>query len=231
MRFSLWVGVCALVLALAMSSLVQAATIQEVAATDFNPTVQDFYAAGYGHGAYYLTWNGPLNGNLFGAGAPTPGITYAGATNPAWLKFETTGNGGGGGGGGGAGGGVPMQSTFTLGNNDGGTWSMDFSVLMFDPGFIGDSVTIELIGSDPGSNYISKDLTAAEVVAGKMLKWTIDALAGEQVMVRITSFGDDTYAAGFFMDNAAYTAAIPEPASLALLALGITTAMIKRRRQ
>jgi len=223
------VGLCALVAGVLTASGVSAATIQEVLAIPFNPIAEDFYATGYGQSAYLLTWTGSLNGNLFDeAGSPGPNFTYQPpGGNPAWLMFEAQGGGGGAGGGGGPG--TAIQSSFTLGNNLGGVWGMDFSVLLFDPDFTGTGITVELLGSAAGTDYVVREVEAADVVDGMMLTWRIAAEAGENVLVRVTSYGDESYAAGFFMDNE-NVSVIPEPATLALLTLGLAGVVLRRRR-
>ena len=202
-----------------LASVTSAATIQEVLAQAFDPATTDFYAAGYGQSAYYLTWNKVDGGNLFDpTGAGGAAFTQTGAANPAWLDFKFAPDGGGGGGGGGGGTATSMRTTYTLGNNLGGAWKMDFSILFYDPSFTGTGLTAELLGSAAGSDFATKDVSLAEINAGMMVTWTIDAEAGENVTVRITSYGDESYAAGFFMGNAIY---VPEPATLALLAAGV----------
>ena len=62
-----------------------------------------------------------------------------------------------------------------------------------------------------------------------MLTWHIAADAGETVKVSIQSLGDESYAAGFFMDNE--TMLIPEPATVGLLAAGLACLVARRRRR
>jgi hypothetical protein len=210
-----------------LASVSSAATIQEVLAQAFDPSTTDFYAAGYGQSAYYLTWNKVDGGNLFDpTGAGGAAFTQTGATNPDWLDFKFAPDGGGGGGGGGTA--TSMRTTYTLGNNLGGAWTMDFSILFYDPSFTGTSLTVELLGSAAGSDFATKDVSMAEINAGMMVTWAIDAAIGENVTVRITSYDGETYAAGFFMDNASHA---PEPASLGLLAVGAAGMALRRRRK
>ena len=209
-----------------LASVSFAATIQEVLAQAFDPSTTDFYAAGYGQSAYYLTWNKVDGGNLFDpTGAGGAAFTQTGATNPAWLDFKFAPDGGGGGGSGTA---TSMRTTYTLGNNLGGAWTMDFSILFYDPSFMGTGLTVELLGSAAGSDFATKDVSMAEINAGMMVTWAIDAAIGETVTVRITSYDGETYAAGFFMDNASHA---PEPASLGLLAVGAAGMALRRRRK
>jgi len=209
-----------------LASVSFAATIQEVLAQAFDPSTTDFYAAGYGQSAYYLTWNKVDGGNLFDpTGAGGAAFTQTGATNPAWLDFKFAPDGGGGGGSGTA---TSMRTTYTLGNNLGGAWAMDFSILFYDPSFMGTGLTVELLGSAAGSDFATKDVSMAEINAGMMVTWAIDAAIGETVTVRITSYDGETYAAGFFMDNASHA---PEPASLGLLAVGAAGMALRRRRK
>jgi len=210
-----------------LGSVSSAATIQEVMAQAFNPSTTDFYAAGYGHSAYYLTWNKVDGGNLFDpTGAGGAAFTQTGATNPAWLDFKFAADNSGWGGGTATA--TSTRTTYTLGNNLGGAWAMDFSILFYDPSFTGTSLTVELLGSAAGSDFATKDVSMAEINTGMMVWWTIDAAIGENVTVRITSYDGETYAAGFFMDNAAHA---PEPASLGLLAVGAAGMALRRRRK
>lgn len=229
-------GLCAVGLAALMTSMASAATIQEVLAIPFNPTAEDFYATGYGHSAYLLTWDNS-SGNLAPAGHRPGGPPEYGPAggNPAWLMFNYLGGGGGFDGDWG-GGGAPIEaansiSTFELGNNLGGPWSMDFSVLIYDADFTGDEVNVIVQGEDWSDpfNIRTVSLEMAEVVGGRMLTWHIAADAGETVKVSIQSLGDESYAAGFFMDNE--TMLIPEPATVGLLAAGLACLVARRRRR
>ena len=221
-------GCGAMMLVLAAASWSSAANIQEVFATQFDPTIYDFYATGYGHTDYYLTWNNVGSDNLFQNGDPALDFAHLPpGGNPAWLDFTVMSNGGSGGGGGGGGTG-PWVSRYSLGVNNEGPWSMDFSILFYDPGFAGTGMTAELLGSVSGANtYKIKALMTDDVTGGTMVTWHIDAAAGETVTVAITSYGAESYAAGFFMDN---ETVVPEPATMGLLAVG-AIGLIKRRRK
>ncbi len=228
-------GLCAVGLAALMTSMASAATIQQVLADDFDPTQDNYvdYFGGMAPSAYMLTWEpDPANQNKAPSGHRPGGPPDYGPAggNPDWLKFDYLSNGGGvGGGGGGAG---NWLSTFKLGNEYGNDWTMDFYVLIFDAGFAGEEINVYLIGEDPANpdNYKMATVEAGDVITGKMLKFTIDAAAAEEVTVHVESVGDESYAAGFFMDNE-NVGVIPEPATLALLAAGLACVVARRRRR
>ncbi len=236
MKRCMQVGLCALVAGVFTASGASAATIQQVLAADFDPTQENYvdYFGGAAPSAFMLTWEpDPANQNKAPSGHRPSGPPEYGPAggNPAWLKFNYLGGGGGGGGGGGAG--ANTLSTFTLGNEYGNAWTMDFYVLIFDEGFAGAEINVYLVGQDLANTDNSKMATvdAAEVKTGKMLKFTIDAVKDEEITVHIEAVGDESYAAGFFMDNEHVGMAIPEPATLALLGLGAAGLVARRRRR
>jgi len=233
---------CAVVLALVlvlMSSMASAATIQEVQAIAFNPTNQDFYALGYGHAGYLLTWSGSLGAdNHFGAGGPTSGFTYGPTTgNPAWLNFQAyTGSSSGGGGGGST---TKDYSTlYTVASHNHGNWVMDFSVLLYDPGFTGTEVKLQIVGNLAGTDDKTFTETAAEVQAGRLITYHLTGGDDETVSLLVTGVGGITYPAGFFMDNASgaavsdtTTTVVPEPMSITLFGLGVVSTLMARARR
>jgi hypothetical protein len=220
---------------LALAGVSPAATIQDVQAVQFNPNQYDFLTSGYGTTGYYLTWSHVDSvTNQFLTGSPGREFSRTAASNPAWLNFSTVGTGG-------YGqeivdpsqNSIPTKSTYKLGVNTGSAWSMDFSVLFYDPAFAGSDMSIELLGSIDGTdNYKARSLAAADVLGGTMVKYHIDADAGETVLVTITSNGDESYAAGFFMDNQSVGDGMtPEPATLGFLLLGAGSLLARRRRR
>lgn len=231
-------GGVAVALMLVLSSISSAATIQEVLGqTLADPT--HWYDYGY-NGTLFSSGKAWLSEGQVGADGRTlepgsrPTSTYATATGGAavsGLLFEAVDGGGGGGGGGSSDPDKPVQTTFKLSNDNGGTWEMDFSMLFYDAGFTGEKVTVELIGDQTGSEYRTKDILAADIQAGYMLTWHIDAAAGETVIARTTAYGGETFASGFFATNPTFNVGvIPEPATMGLLALGAAGAILRRRR-
>jgi hypothetical protein len=208
----------------------------------------------FGSESYSLMWNkiGSNGKDLLAGGRPTG--DYTGnwkPANPAWLNFKTaTPNGTGSG---------PYQPSgtllgtviprlYTLESWDANR-RFDFSVLFYDPGLtaIGSELVASVIlsgnfGTEADPSVIAdpfnvKTLTADEVRAGTMVTFDVGAAAGEEVAVTIETKG--TYAAGFFLDNiraytplslATSTSVAPEPATMALLALGLGGIVMRRRR-
>jgi hypothetical protein len=172
-RFS-QVGLSALAAAMLIASGASAATITEVLQQQFDPTVQNYYDSGYGHGAALLSWSSFASPHLFDAsGHPTGSYAPPDPSfNPSWLNFQTI-SGSSGGGGSGSGGGTtsstPFEHNYTLSNNNHQDWKMDFSTLVFDPTYAGTGMLVELMGTDSGPDtYKSVTLTAAQVKAGRM---------------------------------------------------------------
>ena len=232
---------------LALSSASPAATIQEVLAAQFDPTQYDFYASGYGTSGYYLNWTNvdPLT-HQFLTGGVTNSLTQAASYNPSYLTFSTlssTNNAGNTQSGANATATYMNRNIYSLGVNTGQAWSTDFSVLFYNPNFTGTDMTLELAGSVNGTDDdMTKDLTQAQIIAGTMVKYHIDASAGETVEVAVTADGAESYAAGFFLDNMTLSGAAaatdinadtmtPEPATLCLLGLGAAGLIARRRRE
>ncbi len=230
MRRSYLVGLCAVVAVLVAASVASAATIDLMAKTTVNPKVDDVLAA-YGSYYYQLTWDYSASKYAPDGFRPTSAPEY-GPANPANLIFNQGSSNGGEGGEGGEGSNGPVLSTFNIGNALGGAWEMDFAVLLYDPEFNEDAMAVvQLVGRANGSEYDTQELTAAEVRAGTMVKWHIEGLAGELVDVFITSTDPTTRAAaGFFMDLPNFTTAAPEPATMALMALGVAGLLARRRK-
>jgi hypothetical protein len=209
-----------------------AATIQEVMATPFNPALYDF-RADYGHMGYFLTWDNLASNYQFLAGQAHRDFTAIPPANPSWLSFTSVAPGGRPGSSDGSATSI-TRSVYMLTDNRGTAWSMDLSILLYDPTFSGTDMAVELEGSVAGKDdYKGRDFLAAEVQGGTMVKYHIDAAAGEVVSVAITSNGDEAYAAGFFMDappGSDLANALPEPATMGLLILGLGGLVARRRR-
>ena len=236
---------CAGMGVLLLAAGLHGAVITPVEVGNLNPQQDDFEqyfnAKGWALAAHYLTWD-TSGGNLAPPGY-APSSTYqGGAANPAWLDFTTTGGGGGGVGGGGGGGGAGGNlDTFELAINQDPLnpqpWSMDFSVLIFDPTFAGTKINVYLIGEETteADNTKSATVEAADVLIGKLLTWHIDGkLIGgeaEKVKVLIEAEGAESHAAAFFMSDAVPGSTVPEPATMAMLALGVGGVLAARRRR
>ena len=251
--------IVAILAGMVLTSSASAITIYDVRGMQLLDPTQWWNAAvnglAFGSESYTLMWNkiGPDGKTFLAGGRPTGDYTGNWAGNPAWLNFKTgTPNQGSGSG--------PYQPSgtllgtviprlYTLESWDANR-RFDFSVLFYDPDLT--ATGSELVASviltgnfgteaDPGffaDPFNVKTLTANEVRAGTMVTFDVGAAAGEEVAVTIETKG--TYAAGFFLDNiraytplslATSTSVAPEPATMALLALGLGGIVMRRRRR
>ena len=234
MRRLFLVGVCALVLAGA-ATMASAATIRDVLGKTgkFDPTTQNFDLWLGGVSGYALTFDKvDPSTNLFdptGRPGPVPKTGPSGG-NPAWLVFDYLGDGGGNTGSGGTA--VSSNHTtslYNLGTNQAQAWSMDFSILFYDPAFTGTDVILSLYDKSGSHKANEVQISAADVKAGYMLTYNIDAAATESVVLQIIAENGETYAAGFFMKSSTTNIA-PEPATLTFLAIGAAALVLRRRR-
>jgi hypothetical protein len=212
-----------------------------------------------GNNTYSLMWN-KLTGldprDLVSGGRPTGDYTGKWSANPAWFSFKTgslSNNGSGSYVPSGTlpGEVIPRQYTLsTFADN----YQFDFSVLFYDPllALPDDDLVASVIltgnfGTHAGPTLLTdpfnvKTLRASQVKLGTVVTFNVGVQAAEKVDVTIETKG--TYAAGFFMDNVTkgwdppvYTslesppAVTPEPATMALLALGLGSIMMRRRRR
>jgi len=213
----------------------------------------------YGLSGYSLMWtNIDAVTGKFLAGRPTGHYTDNWKpANPAWLIFKTgtpnTGNGTGPYQPSGTLSGTVIPRLYTLESWD-KSREFDFSIYFYDPGLTatGSELVASVIltgnfGTHAGPTLLKdpfnfQTLTADQVHAGTMITFDVGAAAGEEVAVTIETKG--TYAAGFFLDNVKdWTppvttslsdpppAVMPEPATMALLALGMGGIVMRRRRR
>jgi hypothetical protein len=232
--------IVAVVAVLVLSSAASAITIYEIKGDKLaDPTKWYDYFGSSSSYSYALMWDPAKvaadGKTLLPGGRPTGEYSAWAGANPGGFHFDTgTGSSGGGGSPGGSEG-VPQGNVQTRGYTlqwDSAT-RFDYSVMFYDPGIdasITDDTVIArviLTGENGTLGDIgnARTLTAADVRAGTMVSFDITADALEKFYVTVESV--DTYAAGFFLSNV--TGAVPEPASLALLALGACGMILRRR--